>query len=268
MAAPITAQDPSVEEIFTQMDMAVKGHRTLSFDLYKNERIKGKMMDGFQSVKVNMKPRKVYVKMHAPSEGAEILYCDGENDGDCVLNPNTFPFVNLNLSPDSRILRDGQHHNVMGLSFEYIASVLRHVYLRYADRIDEMVTYQGEVTYKGRPCHKLELDNLDYGYDSYTVQAGENLIDIADKFKVNEYMLLEQNNLRNFDGVNAGTTIQVPRSYCKRMVMYIDKTKHIPIYQEMYDEHGLMATYSFTKVRINPSFDTAEFTTDYEQYKF
>ena len=262
------AQTPDAHKLFNDMRNSIEGHRTLKFHLKKSERMKGEMMPGEQDVKINMDPFNVYLKVQVPNEGAEVLYLNGKNNGECLVNPNAFPYVNLNLDPDGSILRKGQHHSIKQVSFQYTGEVLGHVYDRYQDKIDQYVEYKGEINWKGRQCHHVHLINKEYGYMDYKVLAGEDIIDIARKTFTNEYLLLEQNDLRSFDSVNPGQTIKVPNSYCESITMYIDKELKLPIYQKMYDEHGLSAIYEYTDVKVNPSISPKEFTEDFDGYGF
>lgn len=88
------------------------------------------------------------------------------------------------------------------------------------------------------------------------------------KFRLDEYSLLELNDIKSYDGVKAGQTIKVPNSLCKKIEMYIDKENYLPLYQKLYDDKGLMATYEYTNLKINPTFKPEEFTEDYSGYDF
>lgn len=262
------AQAPDIDQLFQDMQAVIKTHKTLTFHLKKSERMKGKMELGEQDVKLNMSPFKVYLKVQAPNEGAEVIYLAGQNDGNCLVNPNAFPYMNLNLDPDGSILRKGQHHGVKQLSFKYTGEVLGNVYSTYQTKINDYVEYKGDITWDGRNCYHIELDNKEYGFVDYKVASGEDIISIARKTHTNEYMLLEQNKLKNFDSVKAGQTIKIPNSYCKSITMYVDKELKLPIYQKMFDEGGHSATYEYTNVKINPSISSEEFTKDYKDYDF
>ena len=268
IASQSVAQAPDIDQLFQDMQGSIKTHRTLKFYLKKEERIKGKLEPGEQNVKVNVSPFKTYVKVDLPNKGAELLYLEGQNDGNCLVNPNSFPYMNLNLDPDGSILRKGQHHSVKQLSFGYTGSVLGNVYKKYKHKINEFVEYKGDIKWEGRDCHHIHLINQDYGFDEYTVAAGENIIDIARKTFTNEYMLLEQNGLKGFDSVKSGQKIKVPNSYCKSITMYVDKELKLPIYQKMFDEKGHSATYEYKNVQINSGVKSAEFTKDYSGYGF
>ena len=250
------------------MMSTIEGIKTLSFKMDKTERIKGKMMPGSQDVKLNVKPFRVYLKVHVPNKGAEVLYREGENKGNAKVNPNAFPYMTLNLDPDGDILRKDQHHSVKQLGFAYTGDLINHVYQKYKSKIEDYVTINGEVTYDGRKCWNVTLTNKEYKIEDYTVLAGEDIIKIARKLRLDEYSLLELNGKRNFDDVKAGQTIKVPNSLCKQIEMYIDQENYLPLYQKLFDEKGLMATYEYTKLKINPHFHADEFSTEFKDYDF
>ena len=154
------------------------------------------------------------------------------------------------------------------LGFKYTGDVLNFVYNKYKSKMDDYVSINGEVTYDGRKCLNVTLTNKEYKIENYTVLAGEDILKIARKLRLDEYSLLELNNIKDFDDVKAGQVIKVPNSMCKKIEMYIDKENFLPLYQKMWDDKGLMATYEYTKLKINPTFKPEEFTEDYEGYKF
>jgi outer membrane lipoprotein-sorting protein len=262
------SQEVDKHEMFRKMMGTINNINTLSFKLDKTERIKGKMMPGSQDVKLNVKPFKVYLKVHVPNQGAEVLYIEGQNGGNAKVNPNAFPYMTLNLDPDGDILRKDQHHSVKELGFAYTGDLLNHVYTKYKDKINEYVKINGDITYDGRSCWNVTLANKEYKIENYTVQTGEDVLKIARKLRLDEYALLELNNIKDFDDVKAGQTIKVPNTLCKQIEMYIDKETYLPLYQKLYDEKGLMAVYEYSKLKINPKFKPEEFTEDYSEYKF
>ena len=264
----LSAQDVDKHEMFRKMMATIDGIKTLSFKMDKTERIKGKMMPGSQDVKLNVSPFKVYLKVHVPNKGAEVLYIEGENKGNCKVNPNAFPYMTLNLDPDGDILRKDQHHSVKQLGFKYTGDLLDHVYKKYKDKINDYVKINGEVTYDGRKCWNVTLTNKEYKIEEYKVLAGEDIIKIARKLRLDEYSLLELNNIKNFDDVKPGQTIKVMNSLCKQIEMYIDKENYLPLYQKLFDEKGLMATYEYSNLKINPHFHADEFNAEFKEYDF
>ena len=168
----------------------------------------------------------------------------------------------------SNLLRKDQHHSVKQLGFEYTGDLLNHVYNKYKSKINDYVSINGEVTYDGRKCWNVTLTNKEYKIENYTVLAGEDIIKIARKLRLDEYSLLELNDIKDFDNVKAGQTIKVMNSLCKKIEMYIDQENYLPLYQKLFDGEGLMATYEYTNLKINPTFKAEEFTEDYSGYDF
>jgi hypothetical protein len=268
LSSNLSAQEFDIHEMFGKMMKSIEKIKTVSFHLNKTERIKGKMMPGSQDVKLNVKPFKVYLKVQVPNKGAEVLYIEGENGGKAKVNPNAFPFMTLNLDPNGDILRKDQHHSVKELGFQYTGDLLDYVYKKYKDKINEYVQLNGDVTFDGRQCWNITLTNREYRIEDYTVQNGETILTIARKLRLDEYALLELNNIKDFDDVKTGQKIKVTNSLCKQIEMYFDKETYLPVYQKLFDHNGLMATYEYTKLKVNPSFNAEEFTEDYSGYDF
>ena len=268
LTVPALAQTPTREEVYQGMMSTIKNIRTLRFHLYKTERIKGQMRAGEQEVKLNQSPFKVYLKVKSPNAGAEVLFLDGTNSNNALVYPGSFPYINLNLDPDGSILRNNQHHSVKELGFKYTGEVISTLHDRFKDKMTDYFQVLGEVEHKGVKCYKVLIDNKQYGYENYTVRAGENILSIARRLKVNEYMLLEQNKLSSFTSIKTGQVIKVPNSYCKSIEAYVDKQTFLPIYQKMSDEHGLVAIYEYSGLKVNPTIGAEEFTDGFKDYKF
>ncbi|HRA60945.1 MAG TPA: DUF1571 domain-containing protein, partial [Bacteroidia bacterium] len=213
-------------------------------------------------------PFKCYLKIAKPNEGAEVLYVKGTNNNNALVNPNAFPYINLNLDPYGDILRTDQHHTIHELGFVYTGELLKDAHDRYKAKIDEFMKNEGIIKWDGRDVYKIVLDNKEYKLLDYTVLPGEDLIKIARKKKVGEYNLLELNGLKSFTSVKAGQVIKVPITYAKRIVVYIDKLTYLPIYQELYDTKGLMATYEYHNLVVNPVIAEEEFTKGYKGYGY
>mgnify|MGYP003869910657 CR=1 FL=1 len=268
--ASVSAQPmPTHTELFDKMMVSIANVKTLKFRLVKNERMNnGKMAAGDQQVKMQVNPFKCYLKIAKPNEGAEVLYIKGTNNNNALVNPNAFPYINLNLDPYGDILRTDQHHTIHELGFVYTGELLKDAHDRYKAKIDEFMKNEGIIKWDGRDVYKIVLDNKEYKMVDYTALAGEDLIKIARKKKVGEYNLLEINSLKNYTSVKAGQVIKVPITYAKRIVVYIDKQTYLPIYQELYDNKGLMATYEYHNLVVNPVIAEEEFTKGYKDYGY
>ncbi len=267
LSSTISAQGQDIHEMFAKMMVSIDNIKTVSFHLDKTERVKGKMAPGSQDVKLNVEPFKVYLKVQVPNEGAEVLYIEGQNKGNAKVNPGGW-LPNINLDPDGSILRKDQHHSVKELGFTYTGDLINFVYNKFKSKINDYVSINGDITFDGRECLTVTLTNKEYKIETYTVKAGEDIIKIARKLRLDEYALLELNDIKDFDDVKAGQSIKVPNSLCKKIEMYIDKENYLPLYQKLFDEKGLMATYEYTNVKINPHFHADEFSAEFKDYDF
>jgi len=261
---------PANAELYGKIMTAIANVHSLKFRLVKSERmINGKMAPGDQQVKMNVNPFKCYLKIALPDEGAEVLYVKGTNSEDALVNPNAFPYINLNLDPYGDILRKDQHHTIFELGFVYTGELLKDAFERYKYKIDEFMKNEGIISWDNRECYKIVLDNKDYVLLDYTVQPGEDLIKIARKKRVSEYNLLDLNpTVKSYTSVKAGQVIKVPVTYAKKFIIYVDKLTYLPIYQEAYDNKGLLARYEYHNLVVNPVISDKEFTKDYPGYGF
>ncbi|HEX2901359.1 MAG TPA: DUF1571 domain-containing protein, partial [Bacteroidia bacterium] len=65
-----------------------------------------------------------------------------------------------------------------------------------------------------------------------------------------------------------GQVITVPTVYGKESVFMIDTENFLPIVQIIHDDKGLFEKYEYHNLKVNPRFNSAEFTKDYPDYKF
>lgn len=264
-----TAPGPSPEEantqqIITKMLDAIRSIRTLKYNLKCSERINGKMLQTESQVKLQVSPRKVYLYLKGP----EVLWIEGQNNGNALVNPNSFPYVNLNLDPNGSLMRKDQHHTIHEMGFAYLGDVLESVVTKVGDKFDKYFSYSGEDKFLNRPCHKILITNHDFTYVSYKVKKGENLITIARKLKVSEYMILEKNKLTDYYAVKEGQQILVPNGYAKMVMLTIDKQTYLPIAIKTFDDKGLFESYEYHNLQLNVKIADQEFSKDFKDYKF
>lgn len=268
LALPVSAQqDIESRAVYNKMMHAMEIVKTCKFELHVQERIFGKMIYGVHSVKLQTHPYKLYIKSKLPDTGAEVLYIKGTNNNKALINPNRFPFFNINLSPESSILRKNHHYVISQVGFGYLFDVLKN----YEHRDKEMF-YSKLKLKKPTPEHNyyiLEIDNTDFGMMNYKVVKGENVTDIANKFFINDQMILELNrNVDYFDDVSAGDVITIPNSYARKIVFYLDKKTYLPLTQVIYDQNGLYSKIEFENFVLNPEIKSEEFTKQYKDYDF
>lgn len=268
LASATRAQAPDERVLFRRMITAIDDIRTLTCTMERSERIGGRMVTGSQALKLSTRPFKVYLKMMAPDAGTEVLFVEGANGGKARVNPSRMPGKALNLDPDAGLLRKGRHHSVREIGLSYLGGILKNVYDRYADHIEEWMRIKGEVTHDGRKCWVVELTNGNYALHDVAMRPGENVIGLARRTFTNEHELLELNGLRSYDVTGPGRTLKVPDTYFKSIELHVDQATFIPVYQKIFDAKGVIATYDLKNVRLNPVIAPEEFTPSYKEYGF
>ncbi|MEI6489579.1 MAG: DUF1571 domain-containing protein [Bacteroidota bacterium] len=250
-----------IEKIFEAVDNV----KTLRYSLQCNERIHGRMLHTESRVKLQTSPRKLYLYI----KGIEVLWLQGTNNGEALVNPSSFPYINLNLDPYGGLMRKDQHHTIHEMGFHYLADILRDGMKKAGDKLDKYFKVLGEEVYDGRPCYKLSISYPDFGWAPYTVKSGENLITIARRLRISEYMVLENNpKISNYNDVKEGQVIQVPNAYAKLTLLLIDKEYLLPINNKVFDDKGVFETYEYHNVQVNPVIAPEEFTKTFKEYHF
>ena len=266
LSAAYCPPTPTCKEILLGTIAAVEKIQTLKFHLKCNERINGKLLSTESQVKLNRSPRKIYIYLKGP----ELLWLEGKNNGNCLINPHGFPYMNLNLDPMGSLLREKQHHTVHEMGFEYFASVIKNSITVVGDKFESYFKCTGSITWNGRDCYFITAEYPDFKYSDYTVLKGENLVTIGRKLKLSDYMLLEVNSdkVNNYHDVKANQIIKVPNVYGSKMILYIDKEFMIPCVIKVYDEKGLFESYEYHDLQLDPKIADEEFTKEYKEYGF
>jgi hypothetical protein len=266
---PPEKTNPAPESLIRQMIAETRDINTLAYTMRKFERIGGKMTEQVAEIRFNRSPFKVYARQRYPNDGLEILYSEGENRGRVLVNPNGFPWINVSLDPHCHQIRKDQHHSVFDTGYDLVLDILEHLVNKYRMKTDDILKLISIDLVNGKSCWVLSLDNPNFGYRSYTVQQGETLISIANKFRLSEHMILEKNEeIDGYHDIEAGQTIQIPNDYCPKMILTIEQDRMIPVIMKIYDEKGLYELYEFKDVVVNPVFKKEEFTPDFEDYGF
>jgi outer membrane lipoprotein-sorting protein len=251
-------------ELINSFFDAVDNIKTLRFNMQCNERIKGTLKHYESKAKLQTSPRKIYLSLKGP----ELLWIQGQNGGDAYVNPGTFPYINLNLDPYGSIMRKDQHHTIHEMGFRYLADIIKEGAIRSGDKMDKYFTFSGEEKFNGRTCYKLSISFPDFSWGPYVVKKGENLITIARKLKVSEYMILTYNNLGWYDDIKEGQTIQVPNAYAKLTLLLLDKELLLPINIKVFDDKGLFETYEYSDLKVNQPIPDVEFSKEFPGYNF
>jgi outer membrane lipoprotein-sorting protein len=260
--------DESAYEVVKLMFAKTKRITGVTYTMNKLERVGDEITEQKSSVKLNRTPIKVYSKQHAPKAGIEVLYVNGAHSGMALVNPNGFPWVTLKLDPMGSTMRKKQHHTIKDSGYDLVVSILEHLTQKYQSSLPSMISNKGTVMWDGHACWSIEFNNNFFKRTQYAVKAKETVLSIAQRNRLSEYMLMEENDLDDYSDVPVGTVLNLPNDYASKMTLLIDKTRHIPLVMKVYDDKGLYEQYEYTNVVLDPAFHSEEFDSDFDDYNF
>jgi outer membrane lipoprotein-sorting protein len=265
----LTAQAQSVRATLDKMYQAVAAVKTFSYDMSSTERIGSRNVAKNMHFRIYASPRKVYMK--DKDSGVELLYVSGWNNNLAYINPNGFPWVNVSFDINSPRVRADGHHPVTHAGFTYIAELMKgteRVIASHGESLEKYVSIAGDFTWNGRSCIKLILEDPDFKYSSYTCKQSETLLALCERLTLNEYMVMQKNNMGYGAKVYSGLVLQLPKAFAKKVELFIDKQTYMPILEYVYDEKGLLEKFEFRNVKLNPVQETNEWTTQCASYGF
>jgi len=259
-----------VYTIFQKMIEQTDEIKGLKYDMRQLERINGKMLDQKVRIKYDRTNFNIYVKqLKGGTVGLEVLYRKGWNNKKALINPNGFPWINVNLSPYGSQMRKNQHHTVLDVGYELFAPLMESMLKRYGKEINSMSEKKGARTFDGRQVWEIEINNPYFRWVDYTVKQGENVTTIASQKKVSEYMIVMKNNsVDSYTDVKAGQTIKIPSDYAAQITFYIDQKTMLPLMLKIHDEKGLFEQYEYLNLKLDAQFSSDEFSEDFKEYNF
>jgi len=260
---------PLGHEVIRTVFEQTKKIERISYTMKKQERFNGEMITQQTAVKVVNVPFQVYLKQEFPKVGLEVLYVNGKNNNNAIINTNGFPWVNLTMNPMGSVMRDKQHHTLLKSGYTHVISILEHLEKKYDAAFNSLIKNHGEVIFDGKPCWKIVLNNPHFKYYFYTIMESETILTIADRDKLSEYMILELNpKVSDYSSVKPGQRIKVPNDYSPLLELYIEKKRMIPLMMKVQDEKGLYELYEYYKVELNPIYQKDEFDKNFSEYNF
>lgn len=260
-------QAQTAESVINQMLSALEAGKTYEYTMLQEERIGGEIHKNKIFTKIQESPKKVFIdNIEGANEGVQVLYVTGERDNKALINK----MFGIKLSPFNSLIRKNQHHTILESGFGLLISSVRDAKKRAEaqNAFDQVFQLAGTVSFNGKTCYKLVLTDPTFTYESYTIQNGESLYSISMKKKICEQLIVEKNGFGGFGSGKSGQTIQIPSSYAKKTILYIDKATMHPIYQEMHDDKGVFEKYTFYNLKVNPSFTSKDFSEDNSEYNF
>ena len=134
------ASAPTPKEVIFKMIKSIQDLERLKYSLKIVERGKKGYNHYESSVKLNRKPRKIYLYI----KGIELLWVAGWNNNKAYVKPNSFPYINLSLDPLGFLMRQDQHHTLNEMGVDYFGSVIEYIALKYGDKFDQYFKLEGE----------------------------------------------------------------------------------------------------------------------------
>ena len=258
--------------ITNQMFATVKSVKTLQYTFDSKERLSnGKIHIERSSFKINVSPLKIYLYQHAPKKGLQGLYCENKNEGKVKINPNSFPWVNLNLEPEGELMLQDRHHSIFDAGFSYTSSLLEYLLNKYQSQKESLIKYYGTLKFQSVDCYYLVFTNPNYKLIPYTTTVNETAISIARKNHINFYSIYENNptlKTKPNEVIKPGIRLTIPNDYASKMELFVQKDKFHPVYLKIYDNKGIYEEFYFQQVVINPTFKDVDFSDKNPAYKF
>lgn len=247
--------DPHImlDDIFKSIDNA----KTLTYNMVYSERLAdGTMHTDSNFVKLQLNPKKIFVLM---SDKTAVLWVANTNKNNAYVHSGSL-HVTMSLDPDGSLMRKNQHHSVVSTGDSYFEDILKQAAKTSGPDFESHFLFLGETIYNGVKCYNMQVIVPDFKYVPYTVLKGENVLTIANKLGLSEYMIMLHNNLPSFESVTTGEVIQVPNTYAKQMALYIDETTYLPVLIKDEDDKGLFEQYIFRNVKVNAPLTDEDFS--------
>ena len=263
------AQAPSVDALFGQSLEAIK-----PVDSYQGRFVMRELIgDQLKSSKVDfkfMKPFKVYMKYITPSEGQEVLYVQGENDGELKAHKGSFPDITVNLNPRGRAAMKGSHQPIQTFGLLKQIEIMTRIYRKARARGDSTYTVSDGGIFLGEPVWKVEAQFPSTG-DVVKVREDEdgNLWKFANRVGQTMYVILHYNGIRSPGSIDEGDEIFVPHHYGSRLRYLIGKKSLMPLQETTWDHEGIVyESYDYPVLKLNAGLTAKDFDPENEQYDF
>ena len=243
-----TSQAQTAIELLQKFDASVDRYTKLQYTFNYKERVKGEIIVGDLDLFIEEgDKKKVHAKVRKPEE-AKLWYREGEMRGKVMTH------LGLGLPPlNKRFMKNGQHP-IYRAGFMRTRDIIMDTYEARKEEITSALELKPDITFDGRTCYHIVINDDSYGTKKYRVKEGDNLLKIAEANAVPEMRILELNELSNYFDVEAGQEIIIPTAYASKTTLYIDKATYLPLYQKVEDDLGLLAEYKHLNLVINPEF--------------
>jgi len=256
----------SAYDIFEKSRQRIEAAKNLSYYNVSQERINGSLHTEKSYIKLQRSPFLFYMKQ-LKEGGAEILFNPSLSKKKAYVNPGTFPYINLYLSPFGKIMREDAHHTIFQADIKYTYDVINKTLLR--NKTKTSFKYIGKVKINNKIYYKLSLINTNYTIVNHIVKKGETILSIAKNNLLSEYKILELNkDIGFYDDNIEGKKIKIPTFYAKSIYIYIAIKTYLPYLLKVSDEKGVFEIINFKKLKLNLPFQKNEFLPSNREYNY
>lgn len=265
----LSANDSAIfcVKLLNQMVDSANSIKTVRYHFRSLERIENNFLKSETDVKLITRPLKLYV-LNAEKK-TELLYLDGEHSNECLVKPNSFPYVSIYLNPRGAIMRKKQHYTIYEIGFNFVAKTIKSIIYKDGVNILRHLRYCGREFKCGQMCQIVIYENKDFSYIDYVVGDKESASSISIKNFLSDYSIRVKNNLPSYDDyITKGQRIKVPTNYCKSATIYISEQTKLPVSINLNDENNLFESYLYSNVILNKVIEVEEFKRNYRGYNF
>lgn len=246
----INSKNISASEILQRMIDSTENIKTIKFQLISLERVRTKYLKATAEVKISYYPSKI-IYFKDPKRKIEVTYKEGKNNNKAYVKHPLLPF-GLFLDPSGSMMKKDHHYTIHELGFQYIANTIQIALSKEKEKYLNHLHYLGIHEKNGKQCYALMYESSNFDYIPYLVQKKETVTSISKKLNLNEYIIRDKNNLYDeFGYLKTGSTILIPKMYCKKAFLYIDTNTYLPISVNIYDDKGLLESYDYFDVEKN-----------------
>ncbi len=263
---PANENTPPIQ-ILQKMIDSIESIKTIQIKLVALERFQQHYLKATSHFKISYYPEKKLYFIN-PEKKIEVLYVQDENNNKAIVKHPLLPFSIL-LDPKCSAMKKNQHYTIHELGFQYIANTIQIALSKEKEKYLQHLHYLGIQEKNNQACFLLMYESSNFDYIPYTIQTRETVVSISRKFNINEYIIRDKNNLYyEFGFLKKGATIYIPKMYCKKAFIYIDKNTYLPTSINIYDDKGLLESYDYLNVQKNTVFRENEFSKHFKGYNF
>ncbi len=223
----------------------------------KIERQDGEMVTASFDFTIQPTPFKAAGRMR--DKGHYILYDTEQSTEEAIYISNGFPFTNLSLDIHGKVFRGLNHYTISDAGCNFIFGIIRDQYEIIGEKFQ---CYR--VVRKGNEELVVEASADDWGYREYVAEEGENVLDIASKFSISAYLIIEHNeDVDQYLDDCGGKQLKLPIFYGKHIKLHVDADHGLPMLIQVYDEKGLLEQYEYADYQFNVVLPKDYFTVDH-----